>query len=82
MSDKHTVILQSSMQFLPTRFPIIVLERVEEQFTPAREMMVSAVCLCADKRIISSYSEDLCGPKNKIFSRNLMLHFIFCGLRF
>ena len=62
--------------------PIIVLQRVKEQFLAYREIMVSAMCLCADKRIKSSYSEDLYGPKNKMFSRNLMLPFIFCGLRF
>jgi len=39
-------------------------------------------CLCADKRIISSYSEELYGPKNKMFSRKLILPFIFCGLIF
>ena len=32
MSDEHTESLQSSMQFLPTRLPIIVLQRVEEEF--------------------------------------------------
>ena len=42
----------------------------------------SKIVLCADKRITSSYSEDLCGRKNKMFSRNLMLRFIFCGPRF
>ena len=29
MSDEHTVSLQSSMQFVPTRLPIIVLQKVE-----------------------------------------------------
>ena len=42
---------------------------------------MTAMCLCADKRI-TFYSEDLCDPKNKMFSRNLMLPLIFCGLRF
>jgi len=44
MSDKHIVILQSSMQFLPTRLPIIILQRVEEQFPASRKIMLSAVC--------------------------------------
>jgi hypothetical protein len=44
--------------------------------------MVSAVCLCADNRIISSYSEDLYGPTNKMFSSILILPFIFFGFRF
>ena len=82
MGDEHTVSLQSSMQFLPTRLPIIVLQRVEEQFPAYREIMVSAMCLCADNRIISSYSEDLCGPTNKMFCSILILPFILCGLRF
>ena len=80
MGDEHIVSLQSNMEF-PSRLPRIVLQRVE-QVPAVREIMVSAMCLCADKRIISSYSEDLCDPKDKMFSRNLMLHFIFCGLRF
>jgi hypothetical protein len=29
ISDEHTVSLQSSMQYLPTRLPIILLQRVE-----------------------------------------------------
>jgi len=61
------------MLFLPTRLLIIVLQRVEEQIPAVREIMVSALCLCADKRIISAYFEDLCGPKYKMISRNLML---------
>jgi len=32
MSDEPTVSLQSRLQFLPTRLPIIVLQRVEEHF--------------------------------------------------
>jgi hypothetical protein len=47
------------MQFLPTRQPVVVLHRLEEQLPEWREVMLSAVCLCADKRIMSSYSEDL-----------------------
>ena len=82
MSDEHSVSLQGSMQFLPTRLPLIVLQRVEEQFPAYREIMVSAVCLCADNRIISSYSEDLYGPANKMFCSILILPFILCGLRF
>jgi hypothetical protein len=61
MTDEHTVSLQRSMQFVPTRQPIIVLRRVKEQFPAYREMMVSAMCLCADNRIIVSYCEDLYG---------------------
>jgi len=52
---------------------MIVLQRVEEQIPFVREIMVSALCLCSDKRIISAYFEDLYGPKNKMFSRNLIL---------
>jgi hypothetical protein len=83
MGDEHIVSLQSNMAFPPgaTRQPRIVLQRVE-QVPAVREIMVSAMCLCADKRIISSYSEDLYDPKHKMFSRNLTLHFILCGLRF
>jgi len=48
------------MQYLPTRLPIIVLQRVEEQYPAWREIIVIAMCLHADKkRILSSYFEDL-----------------------
>ena len=67
---------------LQTRQPIVVLERVEEQFPEWREILVSAMCLCVDQRIVSCYSEDLYGPKNKMFSRKLMIPFIFFGVRF
>jgi hypothetical protein len=69
------------MQSLPTRQPIVVLERLEEH-PEWREIVVSAMCLHADKRIISSYSENLYGPKNKMFSRKLMLPSILCVLKF
>jgi hypothetical protein len=52
------------MQFLPTRLPVIVLWRVEAQFSALREMIVGAMCLCGDKRILSSYFEDMNGLKN------------------
>ena len=48
MSDEHIVSLQSSMHFLPTRLPLIVLQRVEEQLSAMREIMVNAMCQCAD----------------------------------
>jgi hypothetical protein len=81
MGDEHIVSLQSNMAFPPARLPRIVLQRVE-QVPAVREIMVSAMCLCADKRIISSYSEDLNDPKTKCFLGILILHLIFCGLRF
>jgi hypothetical protein len=67
LSDEHIVRLQSTMQFLPTRLPSIVLQRVEEQFPALREIMLRAMCRCADKRILSSYSGDLYGPRTKSF---------------
>jgi len=56
MSDEHIVSSQSSMQYLPTWLPIIILQRTEEPLLAVREVKVRAVCLCADKRIILSYS--------------------------
>ena len=82
MSDEHIESLQSGTQFRQTRLPKIVLQRVEEEFPNWREIMVSAMYPRADKRTISSYFEDLYGPNNKMFTRNLMLPFIFCGLVF
>jgi len=59
-----------------------MLQRVEEQFPAFRDTMLSAVCLCADKRILSIYSGDLYGPKNKMFYRTLVLPITFYGLSF
>jgi len=73
MSDKHIVISQSSMQYLPTRLPITIFQKVEEQLSAVREGMVGAVRLCGDKRFISSYSRVLYGPMNKMFSWDLVL---------
>jgi hypothetical protein len=70
---------QTNWWILPTRQPIDVLQRIEH---PEWREIISAMCLCADKRIISSYSEDLYGPKNEMFSTKLMLLFISCGLIF
>ena len=67
MSDEHIVSLQIRMKSHPTLMPIIVLQRFEEQWPPLREVMLSAMCPCADKRIISSYSEDSYGQKNNVF---------------
>jgi len=52
MSDEHIVSSQSSMQYLPTKLPIIILWTVEEQLPPVRILMVGAVWLCADRRIV------------------------------
>jgi hypothetical protein len=37
------------MQFLPTRLPKIVLQRVEEEFPTWREITVNVMWPCADK---------------------------------
>jgi len=40
--------------------------------------MVIAVCLCADKRILSSYSEDLYSLKNNFFKESYAtFHFLW-----
>jgi len=44
MSDEHFVSLKSSMQFLPRRQPVVVLQRVEEQFPEWSNIKLSAVC--------------------------------------
>lgn len=63
------------MHFLPTRLPIIVLHRVEEEL-PVSEIMVGVKSLCADKRVLPSYSRDLYGPKNKMFSMNYKVGYV------
>ena len=52
MSEEPIVRLQSGLQFLLTMLPIIVLEGVEEQFPALTVIMVTAMCLCAYKRVI------------------------------
>jgi hypothetical protein len=42
------------MQFLPTRLPKLVLQRVEEEFPIWKEIIVSVMWPRADKRIILS----------------------------
>jgi len=81
MSEEHIESLQGNMQFHPTRQPKIILQRVEE-FPIWREIVVSAMCLCADQRIILPYFEVLYGPNNKMYFRNFMLSFISCSLTF
>jgi hypothetical protein len=82
MSDEHIESLRSSMHFRPTSLPKIVLRRVEDEFPIWREILVSAMCPSADKRITSSYFEDFYGTNNKMFSMNLMPPLIFCGVIF
>jgi hypothetical protein len=82
ISFRQGVIMSQNILSIQTKQPIVVLERVEEEFPEWREILVSALCLCADQRSILSYCEDLYGPKNKMFSRKLMQPLIFCGLRF
>ena len=77
MSDEHTVSLQSSMQFRPTRRPVVVLQAFEEQFPALREIMPSAMCMCADKRIVSSYSGDLYVQKNKTYFPGIICYLSF-----
>ena len=59
---------------------IIVLERDEEQFPAVREIIVSAMCLCVYRGVVSSYSENFYIVKDKILCRNHMILFILCGL--
>jgi len=64
MGDEHILSLQSNMEFLPVQLPRIVLQRVE-QVPVVREIMVSAMCLFADKRII--LFQGFVWPKENIF---------------
>jgi hypothetical protein len=68
---------QTNLQILSTWQPIVVLEKLEEQFPEWREIVVSAMCLCSDKTIVSSYSEDLYGPMNKMFFQEAFATFNF-----
>jgi len=49
VSDEPTVSLQISMQFLPTRLPIIVIQRVEEHFLLWEELWW-LLCVCVQTK--------------------------------
>ena len=66
MSHELIVSLQSSMQLLLRRWPFVVIQRLEKQFPERIEALMSAVCLCADKRFMSFYCEALYGRKYKL----------------
>jgi len=53
MRDELIFSIQSGMQLLPTKGPVVVLQRLEEQIPEWSKIMP-----CADKRIMSSYAED------------------------
>ena len=79
MSDEHIVSSGSIIQCLPTRLQVIILRRVEEQLPPGREVMVGAVCLCADKIIISSYSGGMFMAERikGFFGRGILCYLLF-----
>ena len=82
MSDEHNVSSQSSMQYLPTRLPIIILWRVEKQLPPVRGVIVGAVC--RQKNYIVFFWGICMAQIRKCFSFfwDLVQSFFFCGLRF
>jgi hypothetical protein len=43
------LVYKSECSYLPTLMPVIVLQMVEEQLLPLRQVMLSVVFLCADK---------------------------------
>ena len=79
MNDELILILQSSLRFLPTWLPIILLRRVEEQFPGLSETCCLPVCR---QNIVSSYSGDLYGPEYKGRGRIIMLSFAFSSFYF
>jgi len=64
MSDEQIVSIHSSMQFLPTRLPIIVLHRVEEEL-PVSEIMVGVMSLCAEKKSSAILFQGFVWPKKQ-----------------
>jgi len=44
MRDEHIVSMQSVMQLLPTRGPVVLLQRLEEQFPEWSKIMLCAMC--------------------------------------
>jgi hypothetical protein len=75
------------MQLLPTRLPINVLQRVEEVFPAVREIILTAIYLCADKRILSSYSQCFMA-QNKMLASMFLISVVlkvlctFCSIIF
>jgi len=51
MRDEHNVSIQSSMQLLPTRGPVVVLQRLQEQFPEWSKIMLCAVCCVLTKEL-------------------------------
>jgi len=76
MSDEQSVSSQSSIHCLPTWLPIIILRRAEEQLPAVRGVMVGAVCLCADRIIISCILGSCMPQRTKCFIG------ILCNLSF
>jgi hypothetical protein len=59
MCDKQLSNLQKALQSLATKVPVIILQRVEDGFPAARESLVSAVFMYAQKRNLLSCLLDL-----------------------
>jgi hypothetical protein len=71
MCEERVVGLQSILRSLATRVPRIILQGVEEMFPAVRESMVSALCMCAQKRIVLSSSVYSGSQRNKHLVTNL-----------
>lgn len=53
MDEGGVLSLQKTLQSVPRRRPVIVLQRVEERFPALKENVVSALCICAYKTVLS-----------------------------
>jgi hypothetical protein len=56
MCDERISRLQTNLQFLATRVPKIILQRVDEIWPALKESTVSVPCICAEKIMFPAYT--------------------------
>ena len=72
MFDEQDLSLQKKiLQSVTARVPVLILQRVEENFPALRENTVSDVYMHAQKTILFTYSWNLHGQSNKMLSTRL-----------
>jgi hypothetical protein len=75
MCEEQNTNLQMVLHSLARRVPKIILQRVEEIYPTLNERLVSVLCLCVQKRMLSPYSLHSHGHRNYIFCDKLVLFF-------
>ena len=75
MCDEQVLSLQKkNLQFVTTRVPVLILQRVEEAFPALTEGRVSDVYMMHRRELILfTYFSGLLGQRNKMLSAKLLL---------